>query len=163
MPIMLFVILALVFVILLIVITNIVIVPAVHGLRHRAAGQLLRQLERRPAPQDPVRGAGGQEGQPEGAGRGLPAPARHHQGQRHHADRHRGLSSRSPTPSSTPTASSSPSRAIENLSATTLRNIIGELELDQYPHQPRHHQRQDAPPSWTRPPTTGASRSTVSS
>ena len=27
----------------------------------------------------------------EGAGGGLPAPARHHQGQRHHADRHGSL------------------------------------------------------------------------
>ena len=43
-----------------------------------------------------------------GAGGGLPAPARHHQGQCHHADRHGGLLSRSPTPSSTPTAWSAP-------------------------------------------------------
>ena len=34
--------------------------------------------------------------------------------------------------------------AIENLTATTLRNIIGEMELDQCAHEPRHHQRQDA-------------------
>ena len=34
--------------------------------------------------------------------------------------------------------------ASENLTATTLRNIIGELELDQTLTQPRHHQYQDA-------------------
>ena len=49
-----FVILALVFVVLLVIITNIVIVPQSKGLRHRAAGQLLRHLVCRPARQDPV-------------------------------------------------------------------------------------------------------------
>ena len=53
-----------------------------------------------------------------------------------------------------------PMSAIENLTATTLRNIIGELELDQHPDQPGRHQHQDAASSWTRPPTPGASRST---
>ena len=36
-----------------------------------------------------------------------------------------------------------PIAAIESLSATTLRNIIGEMELDHTPDQPRCHQRQD--------------------
>ena len=48
-----FVILALVFVVLLVIITNIVIVPQ-SKVRHRAAGQLLRHLVCRPARQDPV-------------------------------------------------------------------------------------------------------------
>ena len=36
-----------------------------------------------------------------------------------------------------------PISAIESLSATTLRNIIGEMELDQHPDQPGHHQQQN--------------------
>ena len=47
-----------------------------------------------------------------------------------------------------------PILAIENLSATTLRNLIGDLELDQCLTS-RHRQHQDAPP------TRGASRSTA--
>ena len=61
----------------------------------------------------------------------FPPPTCHHQGQRHHADRHGASTSRSPIPSSTPTAWSTPMSAIENLTATTLRNIIGDMELDQ--------------------------------
>ena len=45
-----------------------------------------------------------------------------------------------------------PMNAIENLTATTLRNIIGEMELDQ--STPR------CAPFWTRPRTPGASKST---
>ena len=47
-----------------------------------------------------------------------------------------------------------PMNAIENLTATTLRNIIGEMELDQSLTTPR------CAPFWTRPRTPGASRST---
>ena len=54
----------------------------------------------------------------------------------------------------------SPMAAIENLTATTLRNIIGDLELDQtaaISSTPRCVR------SWTRQPMPGASRSTASS
>ena len=37
-----------------------------------------------------------------------------------------------------------PMGAIENLTATTLRNIIGDLELGPVPHQPGPHQHPDA-------------------
>ena len=53
-----------------------------------------------------------------------------------------------------------PMSAIENLTATTLRNIIGDLELDQSLTS-RDHITPRCVPSWTRPPTTGASRSTA--
>ena len=66
----------------------------------------------------------------QGAGVRLPAAARHHEGQRHHADRHRRL-----LPDHRPKLYTygieQPILAIENLSATTLRNLIGDLELDQ--------------------------------
>ena len=52
-----------------------------------------------------------------------------------------------------------PMGAIENLTATTLRNIIGDLELDQSsPAVTTSTPR--CGPSWMRPPTAGASRST---
>ena len=49
-----------------------------------------------------------------------------------------------------------PIAAIESLSATTLRNIIGEMELDHTLTTARSR------PSLTRPPISGASRSTAS-
>ena len=45
-----------------------------------------------------------------------------------------------------------PMAAMETLTATTLRNIIGDLELDQTPR---------CAPFWTKPPIPGALRSTV--
>ena len=54
-----------------------------------------------------------------------------------------------------------PLSAIENLTATTLRNIIGELELDQHAHDAATPSTPRCAPSWTRPPTRGASRSTA--
>ena len=67
MPIMLFVILALIFVILLIVVTNIVIVPQ----------SMVYVVERLGSYSD-TWSAGLQKGQPEGAGRGLSSPACDH-------------------------------------------------------------------------------------
>ena len=53
-----------------------------------------------------------------------------------------------------------PMSAIENLTATTLRNIIGELELDQSLTS-RDIINARCVPSWTKPPTPGALRSTA--
>ena len=53
----------------------------------------------------------------------------------------------------------SPMNAIENLTATTLRNIIGELELDQSLTS-RILSMPGCARSWTRPRTPGALRST---
>ena len=78
MPIMLFLILILIFVILLVVVTNIVIVPQSMVYVVERLGQLLRDMERRPSRQDPVPRAGGEESQPERAGRRLSPSAGHH-------------------------------------------------------------------------------------
>ena len=53
-----------------------------------------------------------------------------------------------------------PMAAMETLTATTLRNIIGDLELDQTLTS-RDVSTPRCAPSWTKPPTPGASRSTV--
>ena len=108
---------------------------AVDGLRHRASGQLLRYMDGRPPRQDPLRGAGGQKGQPEGAGRRLPPQP---------------VITRDNVTMQIDTVVffqvmdaklytygvNQPIAAIESLSATTLRNIIGEMELDHTPDQP---------------------------
>ena len=53
-----------------------------------------------------------------------------------------------------------PIAALESLCATTLRNIIGEMELGPPPCPAGTSSTRRSPPSWTRPPTSGASRST---
>jgi regulator of protease activity HflC (stomatin/prohibitin superfamily) len=53
-----------------------------------------------------------------------------------------------------------PMNAIENLTATTLRNIIGDMELDQSLTSPATSSTPACGSSWTRPRTPGASRST---
>ena len=53
-----------------------------------------------------------------------------------------------------------PIAAIESLSATTLRNIIGEMELTT-PSPAVTSSTARSRPFWTKPPTSGASRSTA--
>ena len=61
----------------------------------------------------------------------LRSPAGYHQGQRYHADRYGSIFSQITDPKLYTYGVENPIMAIENLTATTLRNIIGDLELDQ--------------------------------
>ena len=91
------------------------------------------QPHARPGPDDrrPVRRPRAPADRPARAGRDLPAAAGDHRGQRRRCRSTPSSTSRSPTRRRPPTRSPTRSQAIEQLTVTTLRNVIGGLTLEE--------------------------------